>query len=189
VKLEDSQVTTKLNQYLLEMMATAHVQEEDLLSEEDGESVLIPFIKAQRLLGKMRATEFQNAVVQASSTWVPLREVTDVRLPGGYYSGGLALTDPATLEKLRKVGKELIYRIGKKLLSGSLNLTTISFPIVCMQANTALHNCLKAAGLCPLYLTKAALSNDYVERMKLVVAATICSFAYTSTFLKPVKLT
>lgn len=37
------------------------------------------------------------------------------------------------------MGKEIIKQIGKKILSGSLNLTRISFPIRVMVPKTALE--------------------------------------------------
>jgi hypothetical protein len=44
----------------------------------------------------------------------------------------------------------------------------------------------KKACIFPLYITKAAYSPDPLERFKLVIVATISSFYWTNTFLKPV---
>mmetsp|Transcript_25987 Transcript_25987/g.25578 ORF Transcript_25987/g.25578 Transcript_25987/m.25578 type:complete len:305 (-) Transcript_25987:40-954(-) len=88
---------------------------------------------------------------------------------------------------MRSVGKEIVKEIGRKILSGHLNLTQISFPIRCMQANTALHNTLKGSLMSPLYLNKAAATSDPLERMKLVIVCSISSYIHTSTFLKPLN--
>jgi len=104
-----------------------------------------------------------------------------------YAYGGIALLNQATISKMRSIGKEIVKEIGRKILSGSLNLTQISFPIVCMQANTALHNTVKGLLMSPLYLNKAASISDHLERFKLVIMCSISSYLYTSTFEKPLN--
>ena len=180
VVIEGTELEERLAGYL-----TAALERLPCESRSEGLPVLQPYLHARNLL-KAKDLPVKHPKVEESLAWTPLQEQDDNRLPDGHSYGGLSLTDREVLAKLRRVGKEIIFRIGKKILSGSLNLTTISFPIACMQGNTALHNSLKAAALCPLYLTKAAACPSFVERLKLVVAATVCSFAYTSTFLKPV---
>lgn len=43
--------------------------------------------------------------------------------------GGRICADQRIITKARSVGKEMIKQIGKKILSGSFNLTKVSFPI------------------------------------------------------------
>jgi hypothetical protein len=50
-------------------------------------------------------------------------------------------------------------------LLGSFNLTTISFPIRAMIPKSALEKALMATCLFPIYINRAALSNDPVERV------------------------
>jgi len=119
--------------------------------------------------------------------WGYITENDDYRIAVAYSSGGIALTDEAALRKLRNVGKEIIKRLGKKILRGDLNLTTMSFPIACMLPNSALHNCLRSCMMLPMYLGRAAQVSDPVERLKLTVVGTISSFVHTSTFLKPLN--
>jgi hypothetical protein len=119
--------------------------------------------------------------------WGYITENDDYRIPVAYSSGGIALTDEAALRKLRNVGKEIIKRLGKKILRGDLNLTTMSFPIACMLPNSALHNCLRSCMMLPMYLGRAAQVSDPIERLKLTVVGTISSFVHTSTFLKPLN--
>lgn len=116
---------------------------------------------------------------------IPMHD--DYRVPIAYKTGGLPLLDEKVQAKIRSVGKELVREIGRKLLNGDFNLTRISVPIKCMQAATALHNTLKSAILCPPYLVYAGSISDPIERMKLVVTSSMCSFYYLSTFEKPIN--
>ena len=119
--------------------------------------------------------------------WGYIAVSDEYRVPVGYSKGGIPLTDEVALRKLRNVGKEIIKRMGKKILRGDLNLTTISFPIACMMPNSALHNCLRSCMMLPMYLGRAAQVQDPIERLKLAVVGTISSFVHTSTFLKPLN--
>lgn len=42
------------------------------------------------------------------------------------------------IEKVRGIGKEMIMEIGRKLITGDLNLTKVSFPIKAMVPRTSL---------------------------------------------------
>ncbi len=122
----------------------------------------------------------------------------NVRHEEGYVKGGRICGDQRVVLKSRSAGKEIIKDIGKKILTGSFNLTKVSFPIRVMIPKTALetavhasilisrHN-LQQASIFPLYISKAAYSPDPLERFKLVVTAIVSSFFWTNTFLKPVK--
>ena len=81
----------------------------------------------------------------------------------------------------------MVKLIGKKILSGQLNLTKISFPIKCMAEATTLHFVAKQSLTAPLYLNKAAAMTDKLERVKLCIAMVISSFHLTSNFLKPIN--
>ena len=121
------------------------------------------------------------------SVWHPIPLSDDYRLPNAYKTGGLPVPSEEIQSKIRSVGKEMVREIGRKLLNGDFNLTRISVPIRCMQAATALHNTLKSAILCPPYLSYAGSISDPLERLKLVVTSSICSFYYLSTFEKPIN--
>lgn len=77
--------------------------------------------------------------------------------------------------------------MGKKILSGKFNLTTISFPIKCMCPKSMLEAMGTIAGVYPFYMNAAALSNDPVERMKLVMTSSIAFLYPTHMFEKPVS--
>jgi Oxysterol-binding protein len=123
----------------------------------------------------------------AISLWQPIPSNDDYRVPSAYKSGGIGLTDEKMQNKIRSVGKELVREIGRKLLNGDFNLTRVSVPIRCMQANTALHNTLKTGILLPPYLNYASKLSDPLERFKLVIASSISTFYYLSTFEKPIN--
>ena len=95
--------------------------------------------------------------------------------------------DEKIQNKIRSVGKELVREIGRKILNGDFNLTRVSVPIKCMQANSALHNTLTTGILLPPYLSVAGRISDPVERMKLVISSSLCTFFYLSTFEKPIN--
>jgi hypothetical protein len=78
--------------------------------------------------------------------------------------------DSELTSRLRSAGKEILKSVGKKILSGKFNLTTISFPIKCMCPKSMLEIMATITGVYSFYLNAAAMTNDPVERMKLVMA-------------------
>jgi hypothetical protein len=56
----------------------------------------------------------------------------------GYSKGGKICGDKIQVNKIRSIGKEMIKIVGKKIITGDLNLTRISFPIKAMIPKTAL---------------------------------------------------
>lgn len=90
----------------------------------------------------------------------------------------------------------MIKLIGKKLISGDLNLTRISFPIKAMVPKTELENStmacifyLNPGCTMPYFMKRAAESKDPVERMKYVMSTVFSGFYYLNLFLKPVFFT
>lgn len=78
--------------------------------------------------------------------------------------------------------------MGKKILSGKFNLTTISFPIKCMCPQSILEVIATIQQVNPIFLNAAALTNDPIERMKLVMTSSIAFIYPTHMFEKPVSL-
>lgn len=56
--------------------------------------------------------------------------------------------EKAIVKKSRSIGKEIILEIGKKILTGKLNLTKITFPIKAMVPRSVLENVVHA---CKIY--------------------------------------
>ena len=97
------------------------------------------------------------------------------------------MKDNELIHRLRSSAKEMLKTIGRKLLSGSFNLTTVSFPIKCMCAKSTLESIGELAGVNPLFVNAAALSKDPIERMILAMTASIAYFYPTHIFEKPVR--
>ena len=76
-------------------------------------------------------------------------------LNAGYY-GGFQLLDSEQTSRLRSAGKEILKSVGKKILTGKFNLTTISFPIKCMCPTSMLELVGVIGGVHPLYMNAAA---------------------------------
>ncbi len=87
---------------------------------------------------------------------------------------------------IRGTGWELVKTIGKKLISGDFNLTTISIPIKVMLPLTILQTIAKSLFNYPIYFNLASLAQDPLERFKLVIVGSISTFFKSSHFMKPV---
>lgn len=77
--------------------------------------------------------------------------------------------------------------VGKKLISGDLNLTRISFPIKVMVPRTALVNSTVSCCMNPYFMKRAVEAKDPLERFKYVITNTISAFYYISMFVKPLN--
>lgn len=101
--------------------------------------------------------------------------------------GGIDCMDKEAVSTLRGVGWDLIKQIGKKIISGDFNLTTISMPIKVMMPLTILQTIAESIFNFPYYLNIAHFYSDPVEKMKFLITATISCYHKTSNFKKPVK--
>ncbi len=72
-----------------------------------------------------------------------------------YSKGGKICGDKSQVNKIRSIGKEMIKIVGKKIISGDLNLTRISFPIKAMVSRTALVNSTISCCMNPYYMKRA----------------------------------
>ena len=105
-----------------------------------------------------------------------------------YAKGGKICGDKSQVNKIRSIGKEMIKIVGKKIISGDLNLTRISFPIKAMVSRTALVNSTVSCCMNPYFMKRAVEAKDPLERLKFVMTNTISAFYYISMFVKPVIL-
>lgn len=106
---------------------------------------------------------------------------------GNTYYGGMDFADSKTTGIIRSTGWDLIKQIGKKLLSGDFNLTTVTIPIRVMVPISILQHICNGHFNFPLYLNLAARSEDPVQQMKYVMTACISSWFKSSVFLKPLN--
>jgi len=121
-------------------------------------------------------------------------------VPFAYKKGGKTAENPKAVKKLRAVGKDFLYKVGKQVFSGNFNLTTIPFPIKAMVPKSYLEyvGCIPSktmsltifnilAAFFPLYMNLALKTPDPIERFKLYIISAICYFFMTSSFAKPVS--
>jgi hypothetical protein len=101
--------------------------------------------------------------------------------------GGIDLNDKEATSLLRSTGWDLVKQIGKKIISGDFNLTTVSVPIKVMIPLTILQTIANSLFNYPIYLNLAAHNPDPLEKFKFVIVASLSCFHKSSHFLKPVK--
>jgi len=104
-----------------------------------------------------------------------------------FKKGGIELQSAETTSLIRSAGYEVIKQIGRKILNGDFNLTTISFPIKVMLPITILQAVASSIFQFPVYLNIAGLTKDPLERFKLIIVSTISCFHSSSHFLKPLN--
>ena len=97
------------------------------------------------------------------------------------------MTDKAVIDKFRGAFKTLIGEIGTKIMKGDFNLTTVSLPIKAMDHNNMLHPISTMGMTSSYFYTHAALTNDPIQRMKLVVAGSLSHFESTHHWNKPLN--
>lgn len=102
--------------------------------------------------------------------------------------GGLDFTNKEVTALIRNTGWELIKSIGKKIISGDFNLTTVSMPIKVMLPVTILQTIAKSLFNYPLYMNLANEQKDPIEKIKHAIVASMSCFHRSSVFLKPVKI-
>ena len=100
--------------------------------------------------------------------------------------GGIICLDEEAVSTLRGVGWELIKQVGKKLIGGDFNLTTISMPIKVMMPFTILQTIAQSIFNFPYYLNIANFYPDPIEKMKFLITACISCYHKSSNFKKPV---
>lgn len=112
----------------------------------------------------------------------------EFRLPSYNKDGGIDQVDKDATGKMRSIGWELVKAIGKKIISGDFNLTTIPFPIKVMIPKTILENVALSIFQFPTYFDLAGLQKDQLNRFKFVIVASLSCFHKSSNFWKPVYL-
>lgn len=105
-----------------------------------------------------------------------LTKKDEFRVEIAHKSGGTACLDKSIVNLSRSVGKSMLKEIGRKIISGNFNLTTVSFPIRAMIPKSALEKSFMTTILFPLYMNRAVMANDPIERLKLLIVAVIANF-------------
>ena len=102
-------------------------------------------------------------------------------------TGGIDYTNKELVSTMRSTGYDVIKQIGKKIITGDFNLTTISFPIKVMLPLSILEAIAKSVFQFPVYLNLAANQIDPLEKFKLVIVATVACYHASSNILKPLN--
>ena len=76
------------------------------------------------------------------------------------YYGGVDFPNAETTSLIRGMGWELVKQIGKQILSGNFNFTTVSIPIKVMVPISILQHICNGHFNYPLYMNLAYESND-----------------------------
>ena len=103
------------------------------------------------------------------------------------YYGGVDFPNAETTSLIRGMGWELVKQIGKKILSGNFNFTTVSIPIKVMVPISILQHICNGHFNYPLYMNLAYESNDPIQQMKYTIVACFSSWYKSNVFLKPLN--
>ena len=140
------------------------------------------------LFREIAADERKEGIMELAKGFKPHTDLTDdYRLPGAHKDGGFPLEDPEVLARYRNAFKDIAAQIGRSIFTGRFNLGSVSFPIKCMSPESILPVIATLSIHSPVYLTAAALTNDPVERMKLVVTNALSYYYPCHIFDKPLN--
>ncbi|CAD8105315.1 unnamed protein product [Paramecium primaurelia] len=173
-----------------EEIAEEPIQEEDdeddrEMSEEEAKNAAI--YKWAREVHDYNADNTETLILQAVSNFKPLQSKEESRSTLAHKDGGKVCRNKKLIRTLRAIGRDIINQIGRQILSGNLNLTTVSFPIKAMIPKSALEKVLMSSCLFPLYINRATQEKDPIERLKLIICATLGNFYVNCSFLKPLN--
>jgi len=101
--------------------------------------------------------------------------------------GGIKFEKQEITSLLRSSATDIIAQIGKKLITGDFNLTTVAFPIKVMIPISILQSIARSFFQFPYYCHLASLNSSPVEKMKYVITASMSSLFCSSLFLKPMN--
>ena len=116
-------------------------------------------------------------------------DLTDTFRPpfANNYYGGVDFPNAETTSLLRGMGWDLVKQIGRKILNGDFNFTTVSIPIKVMVPISILQHICNGHFNYPLYMNLAYESNDPLQQMKYTIVACFSSWYKSNVFLKPLN--
>ena len=131
--------------------------------------------------------ERASQILELAAQFTPSTLTGDYKAEDAGYYGGFECKDKALLSKQRSAATEIVKMVGKKLFSGSSDLTKISFPIKCMTSISTLELMPTLQSTMNVLINRAAMETDPVERMKLTIAHNISFFYKEKIFEKPLN--
>lgn len=111
----------------------------------------------------------------------------EYRLPNANNYGGIDNLDSNGTGLIRTIGWDILKQIGRKIISGDFNLTTISIPIKIMVPLSFLQTMARAYFQYPIFLKFANECSDPVDKLKYVIVALVSCFHKSSHFMKPLN--
>ena len=111
----------------------------------------------------------------------------DFRHPDAHKDGGFPLNDAAVIANYRNAFKDIVKQLGKTIFSGKFNIGSVSFPISCMSHQSIIYLIATMSIHAPIYMTRAALATDPVERMKFVLTTSLSFLQPCHVFNKPLN--
>ena len=155
----------------------------------DDEDAFVDAIDSdEEVLAAIAVKKKQGKIREDAQNFKPIEDLSDdFRMPDAHKDGGFPMNDPAVLAKFRNAFKDVLKQIGRSIFSGKFNLGSVSFPIKCMSDKSILYLIATMGIHAPIYMTRAALETDPVERMKYVLIESL-SFVYPChVFDKPLN--
>ena len=120
--------------------------------------------------------------------WKPIEDLKDdFRHPSAHKDGGFPLDDAAVISKYRNAFKDIVKQLGRTIFSGKFNIGSVSFPIHCMSHRSILYLIATMSIHSPIYMTRAALATDPVERMKFIMVTSLSFLQPCHVFDKPLN--
>ncbi len=129
----------------------------------------------------------KKEILDLARNFKTIERTDDWRQPDAAKDGGFPLNDPVVLNRYRTAFKDVVKQIGRTIFSGKFNLAGVSFPIFCMSPESILYMVATMSIHSPLYMNAAALTNDPIQRMKLVMTASLSFLYATHRFDKPLN--
>ena len=98
--------------------------------------------------------------------------------------GGLECVDKKILDKQKGLMSEVVKQVIKCVFSGQ-PISGISLPVRVFEPRSQLERMIDSFGFAPYFFKKAALTDNRLERLKLVIAAVVAGMYGSAKQLKP----
>ena len=123
-----------------------------------------------------------------ATNFQPSQRTDDYRSEEASSYGGYQLTDQAISTKLRNAASELVTTAASQYWAGNFKLSNLPFPIKATHGRTELQvGASIMMNTMPVFFNAASVTNDKVERMKLVIVQAISYLYVEHTFEKPIE--
>ena len=91
-------------------------------------------------------------------------------------NGGIFVNDAQAVDDLRKVAKDILREIGRRIMFGKFDLSTLQLPISAFMPRSVVQHVAMMLSYAPKYYRFAASKKDPLQRFKLAMAASIAGW-------------